>query len=195
MRRFRLLACLSAYAASAFPAHAHTGEAALGGLVEGFLHPLAGADHIVAMIAVGLWAAYLGASAMWALPAVFPIVMAIGGVAAIAGLPLPAIELGIASSALALGLMIAFAVRATPEAAAALVAAFAVFHGYAHGQELPEGATALSYALGFVAATIMLHLTGVALGVLTRSAWSGVALRAAGGAIAIAGFGFISNAI
>ncbi|MGH6771161.1 MAG: HupE/UreJ family protein [Xanthobacteraceae bacterium] len=176
----------------ATPALAHTGSGA-GGFVGGFSHPVFGTDHLVAMIAVGLWGAFLGAPAIWLLPVVFPLVMAAGGVAGIAGLPLPAVEIAIATSAVVLGLMVALAARPPLWIAAALVAAFAIFHGHAHGAELPAGADAIAYSAGFVIATGLLHLTGIGFGLLTRWPAGRVAVRALGGAIAFAGILFLSR--
>src|SRR5215468_6586479 len=137
------------------PAFAHTGSGS-GGFAGGFLHPMFGPDHLVAMVAVGLWGAFLGPPAIWLLPIVFPMVMAGGGVMGILGLALPGVETGIALSAIVLGLMVALA--------AALVGAFAVFHGHAHGAELPPGADAVAYSVGFVVATGLLHLAGIGFG-------------------------------
>src|SRR6188474_1601213 len=120
----------------AVPALAHTGSST-GGFIGGFAHPLFGPDHVVAMVAVGLWGAFLGPPAIWLLPVVFPLVMAFGGVLAILGVPVPAAETGIAASAIVLGLMVALAARPPLWSAAVLVGAFAIFHGYAHGKELP----------------------------------------------------------
>ncbi|HKA81894.1 MAG TPA: HupE/UreJ family protein, partial [Xanthobacteraceae bacterium] len=117
-------------------AAAHTGSAS-GGFVGGFAHPIFGPDHVVAMVAVGLWGAFLGAPAIWLLPIVFPLVMAGGGVLGILGVPLPGVEIGIALSAVVLGLMVALAARPPLWVAAVLVGAFAIFHGHAHGAELP----------------------------------------------------------
>src|SRR5947207_15357706 len=119
----------------ATPALAHTGEGT-GGLLAGLAHPLFGPDHVVAMVAVGLWGAFLGAPAIWVLPIVFPLVMAAGGVIGILGVPLPGVETGIALSAIVLGMMVALAAKPPLPIAAVLVGVFAIFHGYAHGAEL-----------------------------------------------------------
>lgn len=174
------------------PALAHTGEI-VGGLLGGFAHPLLGPDHIAAMVAVGLWGAFLGAPAIWLLPVVFPLVMAFGGVLGIVGVPLGAVETGIAASAMVLGLMVALALRPPPWAAAVLVGAFAVFHGHAHGAELPAGADAVAYSLGFVVATGLLHLCGIGFGLVARWPLGKIAVRAAGGAIALAGLAFLTG--
>jgi urease accessory protein len=182
-----------AYAAGT-PAFAHTGTIT-DGFLSGFSHPLFGPDHVVAMVAVGLWGAFLGAPAIWLLPIVFPLVMAAGGVIGILGVPLPGTELGIAVSAIVLGLMVALAARPPLWIAAVLVGAFAVFHGYAHGAELPPGADAVTYSLGFVVATGCLHLAGVAFGLLARWPTGRIAVRLAGGAIAFAGITFVRGAL
>jgi urease accessory protein len=143
------------------------------------------------MVAVGLWGAVLGPPALWLLPVAFPIVMAFGGVLGIAGVPIPRVETGIAVSAIILGLMVAFAVRAPLAVALALVAAFAVFHGYAHGAELPPGADAIAFSAGFVLATGLLHLSGIGLGTTARWPAGQVAVRVAGAVIAVAGVIFL----
>ena len=175
------------------PAWAHEGEGLSGGFVSGFLHPLFGPDHVVAMVAVGLWGAFLGAPAIWVLPIVFPLVMAFGGVLGVLGVPLPAVEAGIAASAVVLGLVVAFAARPPLWVAAVIVGVFAIFHGHAHGAELPESANAISYSLGFVMATGMLHLLGIAFGLLVRWPAGKIAVRAAGGTIALAGLAFLTG--
>ena len=161
------------------------------GFLSGFLHPLFGPDHVVAMIAVGLWGAQLGSPALWVLPIAFPMVMAFGGTLGIVGLELPGVELGIALSALVLGLMVAMALRPPLWGAALLVGAFAIFHGHAHGTELPQSANPLAYALGFVFATGLLHASGIALGVLMASKAGAAAVRTCGALIAAAGLYFV----
>jgi urease accessory protein len=184
-------AVLSLCLAFATPALAHTGGSLAGGFAGGFAHPLFGPDHIVAMVAVGLWGAFLGAPAIWLLPIVFPLVMALGGVIGILGIVIPWVETGIALSAVVLGLMVAFGARPPLVIAAVLVGAFAIFHGHAHGTELPPGANAVAYSVGFVVATGLLHLAGIGFGTLTRWPVGSYAVRAAGGAIAIAGVVFL----
>jgi urease accessory protein len=166
---------------------AHSGGSVVGGFLGGVAHPLFGPDHIIAMVAVGLWGAFLGPPAIWLLPVVFPLVMAGGGMLGILGVPIPGVEIGIASSAVVLGLMVALAARPPLAVAAVLVGAFAIFHGHAHGAELPRGADALAYSLGFVIATGLLHLCGIAFGLLARWPTGRLAVRSAGSAIAIAG--------
>jgi urease accessory protein len=174
------------------PAFAHTGSGS-GGFVGGFLHPVFGPDHVVAMVAVGLWGAFLGPPAIWLLPIVFPLVMAGGGVLGIVGVPLPGVEIGIAISAIVLGLMVALAARPPLWVAAVLVGAFAILHGHAHGAELPPGTDAVAFSVGFVVATGLLHLTGIAFGLLARWPAGRLTVRAAGGAIALAGLAFLSG--
>ena len=176
----------------ATPAFAHTGEGS-GGFLAGLAHPVFGPDHVVAMIAVGLWGAFLGQPAIFLLPIVFPLVMAFGGVLGILGAPLPAVETGIASSAIVLGVMVALAARPPLWIAAVLVGAFAIFHGYAHGRELPGGADAVAFSAGFVIATGLLHLTGIAFGLLTRWPAGRLAVRGAGGVVALVGLAYLGG--
>ncbi|MBR0845785.1 HupE/UreJ family protein [Bradyrhizobium liaoningense] len=150
------------------PAFAHEQAGVAGGLVSGLLHPATGIDHLIAMVAVGIWGAQLGAPAIWVLPITFPLVMAVGGVLGIMRVPLPMPEVAIALSALILGVAVASRLRLPFAAAAAIVAVFAIFHGHAHGAELPGSANPLAYGVGFVTATGLLHLCGIAIGTLTR---------------------------
>jgi urease accessory protein len=185
----------AAFTASAGIALAHDGGGVAGGLSSGFVHPLLGPDHVAAMVAVGLWGAFLGAPAIWVLPVAFPLVMALGGAMGAAGLTLPGVETGIAASALVIGMMVALALRAPVWVAAVIVGAFALFHGHAHGAEMPSAASPLAYALGFVIATGLLHLAGIAFGLLTQWPRGRIAVRACGGLIALAGLGFLSGAV
>jgi urease accessory protein len=180
---------------SAGMAAAHIEGGLAGGFGSGFAHPLFGPDHIAAMVAVGLWGAFLGAPAIWLLPIVFPLVMAFGGVLGILGVPLPGVEIGIAVSAVVLGMMVALAVKPHLAVAAVIVGAFAIFHGYAHGAELPDGDNPVAYAVGFVIATGLLHLCGIGIGLLTRWPAGRMAVRLAGSAIAIAGLVFLGKLI
>jgi urease accessory protein len=170
------------------------GTGVAGGLASGFAHPILGPDHVVAMVAVGLWGAFLGQPAMWLLPVVFPVVMAFGGLLGINGVPLPAVEMGIAASAVALGAVVALALRPPLWVAAVLVGIFAIFHGHAHGAELPEAANPLAYGVGFVVATGLLHLSGIALGLLARWPLGVRAVRVGGVLIACAGLYFLTGA-
>jgi urease accessory protein len=189
------LACASgASIASLLPlAHVRAGEAA--GLWSGLQHPISGWDHILAMVAVGLWGAQLGAPAVWLLPVVFPMVMAFGGMLGLLGVPLPGTEIGIALSALALGLAVLREARPPLGVAAVLVGAFAVFHGYAHGTELPPGASGIAYSVGFVVATGCLHACGITIGLLHRWTAGRTALRILGAGIAAAGAWFLWQAV
>lgn len=186
----RILLAL-AFAAIATPVLAHTGEGLAGGFMSGLTHPIYGWDHVVAMVAVGLWGAILGAPAIWILPIVFPLVMAVGAALGIAGIPVPFIEPGIALSGVVLGLAIAAWFRAPLPLAAVLVGIFAIFHGYAHGTELPDAANPLAYAVGFVIGTGFLHAIGIAFGLLIGSAAGKAAVRAGGGVIALVGAAFL----
>jgi urease accessory protein len=170
-------------------AHAETGVAS--GFISGFLHPLFGLDHVVAMVAVGLLGAVMGPPAIWLLPVIFPLVMAFGGVLGVIGVPLPGIEIGIALSGIVLGLLVAFAVRPQIWLAAIVVGAFAIFHGHAHGTELPAAASPLAYGVGFVMATGMLHLCGIAIGLLFRWPLGAVVVRVTGAVIAVIGGYFL----
>lgn len=174
------------------PAWAHTAKGLVGGFISGFTHPLFGLDHVVAMVAVGLWGGQLGKPAIWVLPVAFPVVMALGGSLGIRGIELPAVEIAIAVSGIVLGGMIAFAVRPPLAVAAVLVGFFAVFHGYAHGVELPQAANAQSYGIGFVIATGLLHLCGIVIGLLIKWKPAGPYLvRAGGGIISAVGLFFL----
>jgi urease accessory protein len=166
---------------------AHNPAGVAGGFASGFMHPLTGIDHILAMVAVGIWGAQLGAPAIWALPVAFPLVMSVGGAMGVRGVPLMGVEIGIAASALLLGLMIFSEARPPLVAAALLVGFFAIFHGYAHGTELPHAANPLAYGAGFVIATGMLHVSGIGLGLVHRWQKGARALRLVGAGISLAG--------
>lgn len=181
------------FAAPLGSAHAHQVEGITGGLQAGLLHPLYGLDHVVAMVAVGLWGAFLGPPAIWLLPIVFPMVMALGGALGVIGVPIPFIETGIAASAIVLGVMVAFAVRPPLWVAALLVGAFAIFHGHAHGTELPGAANPLAYSMGFVVSTGLLHLGGIALALPARWPAGRTAVRAAGALIAAVGLAILTT--
>lgn len=176
-------------------AAAHSGDVAGAGFVSGFLHPILGLDHVAAMVAVGLWGAFLGVPAIWLLPIAFPIMMALGGMLGVAGVPLPGIEMGIAASALVIGLAVALAARPPLWLAAVVVGVFAVFHGHAHGTEMPEAANPLAFAAGFVIATGLMHLCGIAFGLLAARPLGRMAVRAAGAVIAVMGAGFLTGAL
>jgi urease accessory protein len=191
--RVRPLLLLSlAWPATAF-AHARGGEAL--GLVSGLRHPVSGLDHVLAMIAVGLWGAQLGAPAVWLLPITFPMVMAFGGMLGLIGVKLPGIEIGIALSAVALGFAVVSEARPALWMAALLVGLFAIFHGHAHGTELPAGADGVLYSIGFVVATGTLHAVGISMGLVHRWPAGRAALRAAGAIVTVAGVVFLWQAI
>ncbi len=190
MSRNPSIGALAVVLAAVTPALAHTGSTG-GGLLGGFAHPLFGPDHVVAMVAVGLWGAFLGQPAIWLLPVTFPLVMAFGGTLGILGVPIPHVETGIALSAIVLGAMVAFAARPPLALAAIIVGAFAIFHGHAHGAELPAGADPVDFSIGFVVATGLLHLAGIGLGLLVRWPAGTVLVRGAGAMIALAGVGFL----
>lgn len=185
-RVFILLAglCLAGSAA------AHTGGMSGHGFLAGFGHPVFGLDHLFAMLAVGMWGAFLGAPAIWALPVTFPLVMAVGAVLGIAGVPLPAVEWVIAFSVIALGIAIALAARPPVAVAASLVGLFAIFHGFAHGQELPDESSALAFAIGFVLATGLIHLAGIGVGLIVRVRHGTTLLRLGGVVVAAVGCWF-----
>jgi len=168
-------------------AQAHVISAQGAGFGAGFAHPFTGLDHLFAMVAVGLWAAQLGGRARWIVPLAFMSAMAVGAGLALAGIKLPAVEMGIASSVLVLGLLIALAVRLPTAVGAFLVSAFAVFHGHAHGTELPQAASEALYSVGFLAASGTLQATGLTSGALCRRGLSPRWLQLTGGAIAVAG--------
>ncbi|MCO6388829.1 protein hupE [Aliihoeflea sp. 40Bstr573] len=191
MRLRRLLTpALAMLAASATPAFAHLDPADHGSFMAGFTHPLFGTDHVLAMAAVGLWAAMLGGRAIWAVPASFVAVMGIGFLAAMVGMPLLFVEPTILASVVAIGILVAFAVPVPVPLGMAIVGFFALFHGHAHGGEIGEAA-AIGYAFGFALATALLHAAGVAAGLgLGRASGSKAGRsisRMAGGATALAG--------
>jgi len=174
---------------------AHTGEGIAGGFISGFAHPIVGWDHVVAMVAVGLWGAFLGAPAIWLLPIIFPLVMALGAALGVIGVPIPAVETGIAASAVVLGLLILLAARLPLWLAGMIVGAFAIFHGYAHGTELPAAANPFAYGVGFVIATGLLHLVGIAFGLLARWPAGVLTVRAGGAVISLVGLAFLFGVV
>jgi urease accessory protein len=179
---------------TAIPACAHSGSVS-SGFGGGFAHPIFGPDHVIAMVAVGLWGAFLGPPAIYMLPVAFPLIMAFGGVLGILGVPLPGTEIGIAITAIVLGLMVAIEARPAIWVAVIIVGAFAIFHGHAHGAELPTGADAVAYSLGFVIATGLLHLVGIAFGLLARWPMGKLAVRTMGALIVCTGAVFLSRLV
>ncbi|BAM92475.1 conserved membrane hypothetical protein [Bradyrhizobium oligotrophicum S58] len=187
------VALLSVLTASPGLAHEQTGVG--GGLASGLLHPLTGMDHLVAMVAVGIWGAQLGGVAIWVLPIVFPLVMAFGAVLGILKIGLPVPELIIALSALVLGLAVAMRIRVPFAVAAVIVAIFAVFHGHAHGAELPTAVNPLAYGCGFVVATGLLHASGITIGALARWPGGERVIQGVGAAIAALGGYFLVSSL
>jgi urease accessory protein len=192
----RNILCLIALAMSS-PAGAHAIAGGTGGFSSGFMHPLGGLDHLLAMAGVGMWGAFLGRPLIWTLPVAFPLMMVVGGVFGIMGLPVSTslVECGIASSVLVLGAAIAAAWRAPTILAVGIISVFALFHGYAHGRELPNAAAPELYAAGFVVATGLVHLVGILIGLIAESAACARMLRILGGAIAAAGVWMMLSAL
>jgi urease accessory protein len=173
-------------------AHTHKNEAI--GFLTGLRHPISGLDHVLAMISVGLWGAQLGSPAIWLLPVAFPMVMALGGTMGLLGIPLPGTEYGIAASMILLGGVVLGQLKPPLWAAALLISFFAIFHGHAHGTELPPGQDGLLYSMGFVCATGCLHGIGVSIGLVHRWTWGQVFLRVSGGFIVAMGAYFMWKA-
>jgi len=174
-------------------AHVQQGQAV--GFITGLEHPWSGLDHVLAMIAVGLWGAQLGNPALWILPVTFPIVMSLGAMMGLLGIPLPGIEVGIAVSAILLGAMVFGEVKPKLYLAAVMVGFFAIFHGHAHGTELPAEQSGLLYSMGFVIATGVLHGIGITIGLIHRWPAGKLALRGAGAFITAMGFVFLWQAV
>ncbi|CAK0767506.1 Protein HupE [Gammaproteobacteria bacterium] len=195
MKNFKMLIAAMTLLLYASVAGAHTGVGVSGGFLSGFMHPMLGWDHVIAMVAVGLWGAFLGYPAIFILPVVFPLVMAFGGALGVMGVSVPAVETGIAASAVVLGAMVAFAVRPPIWVAALIVGVFAIFHGHAHGTELPIAANPIAYSVGFVVATGILHLFGIALGLLVRWPVGKLVVQGGGAVIALIGVGFLTGMV
>jgi urease accessory protein len=179
-------------------AFAHTGAGYAHGFADGFAHPLDGLDHILAMVTVGILAWQLGGRAIWLLPASFVSLMALGGTFGIAGESLPWVELGIAASVIVLGTMVALGVKAPLAIAMGIVGLFAIFHGYAHGTAMPLDASGGAYAAGFMLATALLHVAGIALGFLIGrigDSYGRLAYQLGGGLVALAGVGILVHVI
>jgi urease accessory protein len=189
---FGILTCIPSLA------WAHVGVGSTSGFAHGFVHPITGVDHVLAMVAVGMFAANLGGRALWAVPLTFVTVMAIGGALGIAGIAVPFVEAGIAVSVIVLGTAVALRWKWPVAAAMALVGLFAIFHGHAHGAEMPVDASGFEYAAGFMIATALLHLVGIGIGLgLTKVArtHSPRLLQASGAAMAVAGVGILTGLI
>ena len=187
-RSFKLLSfAVAATAGFSTAALAHVGDHSHMSFTEGLLHPFSGLDHVLAMVAVGLWASQLGGRALWLLPLTFPAVMALGAALGLSGVTLPWVEVGIAGSVMVLGAVVALALRPALAISIPLIGAFALLHGYSHGIELPADASALGYGSGFIAATLVLHAVGIATGLIAGRLPIRFAARTAGGAIAVLG--------
>lgn len=177
---------------------AHTGHGATGGFVHGFVHPIFGMDHVLAMVAVGLFAGQIGGRALWLVPAAFVGAMAVGGALGVAGVTVPAVEFGVALSVVALGAAVAFRLKAPVVLAMLLVGVFAVFHGHAHGTEMPETAAGMAYGAGFMLATALLHGVGIGLGFVAAKAAEAkgaLLVRGVGGAMSVFGLVILAGAI
>lgn len=187
------LLSVTALCALAMPglAEAHIIQGETGGFLHGFEHPLSGLDHLLAMFCVGLWGAQMGGRSVWTMPIAFPLIMVVGGLLGIAGVPIVGIETGIALSIIVLGAAIAFRWHPPSIVALALIAVFAICHGYAHGAELPAATDPADYAIGFVVATGLIHIAGIAVGLLFQRIREGQLSRALGGLIGIGGIYFL----
>jgi urease accessory protein len=190
-----LLAALVLVSIWPLVAWGHVESGQVGGFLGGLSHPVSGLDHVIAMVAVGLWGAQLGMPALWLLPVAFPMLMAFGGMLGLIGIPLSGVEIGIAASGVALGALVLGQIRLPPFAAIGIVAVFAVFHGHAHGTELEPGQNALLYSLGFVIATGLLHAVGIAIGLIHRWDPGRLALRGAGALVMAGGLYFLWGAV
>ena len=189
---FCMVATTFLFPQSAWP---HVGSSEASGFLNGLQHPISGLDHVIAMLAVGLWGAQLGKPAVWILPVVFPVMMAMGGNFGLLGIPLPGVEVGIAVSAVVLGLMVLAEAKLKIQVAIMVVAFFAIFHGHAHGTELPAGQSGMLYSIGFVVATGCLHAMGIAIGLIHRWKVGRLALRGAGSIVCAAGIYFLVGAL
>ncbi len=193
LRPLAIAALLAVFGAA--PAHAHTGTGLAGGFVAGLLHPLSGMDHLLAMVSVGLWGAVLGRPLLVALPVIFPAMMAGGAMLGMFAVPVPPVEFGIALSVLMLGTAIATGLRPPVWLACAMVGLFALFHGYAHGRELPSAADPIGYSAGFVLSTGLLHVVGIAIGALYETGRGRLLIKGLGAAIGAAGLYFLTSAV
>ncbi|MBK8160185.1 MAG: HupE/UreJ family protein [Rhodospirillaceae bacterium] len=185
-RTLTRLAAAAALISLATPAFAHTGHHAAG-FAAGLAHPFSGLDHLLAMAGIGVWAAQLGGHNRWRVPLAFVGTMLLGAGLALVGFPLPQVGLGIAGSVIAIGLLVGLGTKLPNAAAIALAALVALFHGHAHGTELPTMASAWNYGMGFVLATSLLHMAGLGLGHIAFRTARPVLLKLAGLATALAG--------
>jgi urease accessory protein len=178
-------------------AFAHTGAGSTSGFMHGFLHPLSGIDHMLAMVPVGVFAGHLGGRALWLVPCAFVSMMIVGDILGMTGAPVPLVEVGIGLSVVLLALAVAVQVHRPTLAAMAVVGFFAVVHGHAHGSEMPDTASGLFYGMGFTLATALLHLVGIGLG-LSLFALKGdgrCVAQVGGGAISLVGVGMLAGLI
>jgi urease accessory protein len=194
----RSLPRLALIAATLAPsvALAHTGVGGTGGFVHGFVHPIGGLDHVLAMVLVGIFAWQLGGRALWLVPAAFVGVMALGGILGVVGMTVPFVEVGIALSVVVLGVAVAFGVKASLAVAMAVAGLFAVFHGHAHGAEMPETVAGVTYGLGFMLGTAVLHLLGIGMGYAIgrlNDRHGQIVARTAGGVAAVAGVAILTG--
>lgn len=191
-------AAVAAFALAPGLASAHTGLGHVDGFAHGFAHPLGGLDHVLAMVMVGLFAAQLGGRARWLVPASFLAAMVVGGALGFAGVGVPFVELGIGLSIVVLGGVVAFNLQAGVTVAMALVGFFAVFHGFAHGAEMPESASGLAYGAGFALATALLHAAGLGVGLALDGkvgARRAMVVRSIGALVAFAGIGVVTGLV
>jgi urease accessory protein len=173
---------------------AHVGVGSTSEFMHGFMHPLSGLDHQLAMILVGIFAYQLGGRALWLVPLTFVGVMAFGGFLGVMGVPVPFVEVGIALSVIVLGTIVAFGVKAPVAVAMAVIALFAIFHGHAHGSEMPLDTSGFEYAVGFMMATALLHASGIGIGFvigMTSKTLGDNVYRVAGGLASVAGVAFL----
>jgi urease accessory protein len=190
LERFALVTLLAAVAVILGPGtvYAHTGVGPTHDLLHGLAHPLTGLDHLLAMFAVGLWAAQRGGRAIWFVPLTFVVLMTLGALIGMSGVSIPSVESGIAISVLVLGIFVAAAIRLPFSISSAIVGLFALFHGHAHGVEIPASTTGLTYVVGFILATALLHAAGISMGIITQRLHSSPQIvRYAGAAIAVCG--------
>jgi len=190
--RAAVVALMLVTTATPLLAHEQGGQAL--GFWTGLQHPVSGFDHVLAMVSVGVWGAQLGTPAVWMLPVAFPVVMAFGGFLGLVGVQIPGVEIGIALSAVLLGAVVTLEARPPLVAAAALVSLFAIFHGHAHGTELPPGQNGLTYSMGFVVATGCLHGAGILMGLMQAQSTGRIVLRLSGAVVALAGLVFLWRA-
>ena len=195
LRTVRILVAAGGLSLISNSASAHVGTGLSGGWVSGFIHPFSGLDHLLAMVSVGLWGAVLGRPLIYVLPVVFPGMMVVGAIMGMFVVPLPPVEAGIALSVLVLGGCVALSLRAPVWVAAVVVAAFAVFHGYAHGKELPSAADPAGYSAGFVLSTGLLHVSGICIGLLNGRPNGALVTRGVGAVIAALGAWFLFQAL